>query len=394
MQLKKENTVGIAFVLASITALTPLAIDMYLPAFPAIAAGLGAREEAVQLSLTSFFIGLAIGQLVYGTLADRFGRKIPLFGGLLLASVASLLCATAESIDTLIAMRFLQAFGVCAGAVIARAVVRDLFNAREGARFFSLLMAIMGVAPILAPLAGAYVAGTLGWPWIFNLIAGFGFFALAISSVFLPETHGPNPGVLFTRAFHTYADVLKNRSFLKYAMAGGAANGGMFAYITGSSLVIQNHFGMSPDFFALAFGFNAFGLIGLTQLNRVLLARYELSQILSMGLVLILLASAGLMAVAIADGPLWLFLVPLFFYIASLGILMPNNMAAAMESEGARAGSASALSGSLNFTIAFAASAVIGQFEASSAVPLATVMTVLAVISFIFTKLPETKSNP
>jgi len=389
MKLSSENTFGLALILGCVTAMTPLAVDMYLPAFPTIAEDLKAPPAGVQLSLTSFFIGLAVGQLCYGPAADKFGRKIPLLVGLLIASLASLLCATAPTMDALIVYRFLQALGVCSGAVIARAIVRDVFEPREGARFFSLLMAIMGVAPILAPLGGAVVAATLGWPWIFNLISAFGFMALFATALLLPETHEGNSGVRFSRVFHTYADILKNRSFLKYALAGGIANAGMFAYIAGATLVIQGHYGMSPGFFAVAFGSNAFGLIGLTQLNRYLLQRHPFSAILKVGFSLLLFAGIALMVAGAFDAPLFVFLVPLFLFLASLGMVMPNSMAGALATEDTRAGAASALSGALTFSSAFLSSAVVGALPDKTPLALASVMGSCAVIAFLISRLPE-----
>ncbi|NVJ99890.1 MAG: multidrug effflux MFS transporter [Alphaproteobacteria bacterium] len=394
MRLKSSNTLGLAFILGSVTAMTPLAIDMYLPAFPAIADDLGAVPTGVQLSLTSFFIGLALGQLIYGPLADKYGRKKPLIGGLLIAALTSFLCATAPSIDALILYRFLQALGVCAGAVIARAIVRDLFDPKEGARFFSLLMAIMGVAPILAPLAGSVVSVYLGWPWIFNIIGGFAFMTLAGIVIFLPETHEGNSGVRLGRALHTYADILKNRTFLKYALAGGFANAGMFAYIAGASFVVQDYFGTSPTFFAIAFGSNAFGLIGLTQLNRRLLAKHAFPAILRVGFMVLLASGIALVAAGALGAPLWLFLAPMFFFIASLGMVMPNSMAGALATEDTRAGSASALSGSLTFLAAFLSSAAVGALPEKTPIALALVMGACALAAFSLSRLPDDPRHP
>lgn len=394
MRVSRENTLALAVILGSVTAMTPLAIDMYLPAFPTIADDLKTAQSGVQLSLTSFFIGLAIGQLFYGPVADKYGRKLPLMIGLMIASLASFLCASAPTIDALIAYRFLQALGVCAGAVIARAIVRDLFTPKEGARFFSLLMAIMGVAPILAPLLGSGVTAYLGWPWIFNIIAGSGFLALFAVAVFLPETHAGNPGIRFSRTFHTYGSILGNRTFLKYALAGGLANAGMFAYIAGASFVLQEHFGTSPTFFAIAFGSNAFGLIGLTQLNRYLLNRHSFPSILKVGFALLLLSGIVLVFAGFMDAPLWLFLLPLFIFIASLGMVMPNSMAGALATEDTRAGSASALSGSLTFMAAFASSAAVGAMADKTPFALALVMGTCALMAFLVSRMPDDPRHP
>lgn len=389
MILSKKNTLGLALILGSATATTPLAVDMYLPAFPAIADSLNSPESEVQLTLTSFFIGLALGQLIYGPIADRFGRKKPLLVGLLLASIASILCATAVNVEELIALRFLQALGVCSGSVVARAVVRDMFTPKEGMRFYSLLIAIMGVAPILAPIGGTFVATLAGWEWIFGVIAAIGFITIASVLIFLPETHEGNPGVRFSRVFHVYGDILMNRTFVKYALAGGIANAGMFAYIAGASFVIQVYFGRSEEFFAIAFGSNAFGLIALTQLNRFLLKRMSFAAILKIGFSLLLVAGIAVLTAAILEAPLWIFLIPLFVFISSLGMVMPNSTVGAMATEETRAGSASALSGSLTFSAAFASSAAVSATEPTTPLSLAVVMCSCAFLAFLLSRIPE-----
>ncbi len=389
MSLSKENTLGIALILGSVTATTPLAVDMYLPAFPAIADSLGAAKSDVQLTLTSFFIGLAIGQLIYGAVADRIGRKKPLIGGLILASVASLLCATANTVDQLIALRFLQALGVCAGAVVARAMVRDMFTPKEGARFYSLLMAIMGVAPILAPLGGSLVVALGSWEWIFGIISAFGFITVAAVALLLPETHEGNPGVRFSRVFHIYGSILMNRTFVKYALAGGIANAGLFAYIAGASFVLQVHYDMSPGLFAIAFGANAFGLIGLTQVNRYLLKRHSFAAILRVGFTVLLTTGLALLTAGLLSAPLWVFLLVLFLFLSTLGMVMPNSTAGAMATEDMRAGSASALSGSLTFSAAFVSSGAVSATEPTTPLSLAVVMSSCAFLAFLLSRIPE-----
>lgn len=389
VQLSSKNTLGLALILGSVTAMAPLAIDMYLPSFPQIAQNLRVDTSEVELSLTAFFIGLSTGQLFYGPLSDRFGRRWPLTLGLLLAAIASFLCATADTIEFLIAARFIQALGVCAGMVISRAVVRDMFNHNDAARFFSLLMLIMGVAPILAPLLGGYVAKFFGWHAIFQAIGGFAFLAMAAVLVFLPETKGANAGVRLSRALHTYVDILKNTAYLRYALAGGAANAGMFAYITGSPFVVINYYGVPAEQFGLVFGTNAAGLIGMTQVNRLLLKRYHFDQVLRVGYTLILLSALAAITVALVDGPLVAFLATLFMFLASLGIIMPNSTAGAMSEEGERAGSASALTGSLSFWFAFLSSGTVGFIKADSALPLACVMGACALASMVFSYLPS-----
>ena len=384
MRLSKQNILGFTLMLGCVTALTPLAIDMYLPSFGAISRHFDASQSDVELSLTVFFIGLAIGQLIYGPLADRFGRRRPLIVGLMIASLTSFGCAMVPNIHDFILLRFLQAFGVCAGAVISRAIVRDMFEPVEVARFFSLLMLVMGVAPILAPIMGAQLALHFGWPAIFEFIAGFGFLCLVAVVILLPETRGPNPGVRLTAALSTYRDILRDKRFTGFSLAGGAAMAGMFAYITGSSFVLIDHFGVAPENFGFVFGANAAGFIFVTQINRALLKRHSYEKILGNAVKLHLLAAVALVVAAASNAPLALFLAPLFVFIASLGMIAPNAMAGALSGEGARAGAASALAGSLQFSLSFFSSGLIGIMHAASPLPLCLVMVSCATISVFF----------
>ncbi|WP_068308408.1 Bcr/CflA family multidrug efflux MFS transporter [Kordiimonas lacus] len=383
MKLSSKNTVGLALILGSVTALTPLAIDMYLPAFGLIAEHFGAGQSDAELSLTVFFIGLALGQLMYGPLADRFGRKPPLVIGLALASAATFTCALVPTISDFILLRFLQALGICAGAVISRAIVRDMFEPVEVARFFSLLMLVMGVAPILAPILGAQVALAFGWQAIFYFISGFGFLALLAITLLLEETHQPNPGVQLLRALSTYRDILRNRTFTGYALAGGAALAGMFGYITSAKFVLVDHFGVSPEHFGFFFGANAAGFIVMSQVNRWLVQRYSFHQILRVALPVVLLSALGLLTATLTEAPLPVFIIPLFTFIAVLGVVAPNTMAGALADEGHRAGAASALAGSLQFSLSFVSSGIIGITEATSPLLMCLVMTACAALSLL-----------
>lgn len=380
MRLSSDNTLGLALILGSVTALTPLAIDMYLPAFGLISDHFGAGQSDVEFSLTVFFIGLALGQLLYGPLADRFGRKRPMLVGLTLAAGASFACAFVPTISDFVALRFLQAIGICAGAVISRAIVRDMFEPIEMARFTSLLMLVMGVAPILAPILGAQVALTLGWQAIFHIIGAIGFLCLLSIAMLLPETHEPNTGVRLSRALSTYADILKSKRFTGYALAGGAALAGMFAYITSAKFVLIDYFGVAPEYFGLFFGANAAGFIILTQVNRALLKTRGFDSILRFAFPILGLAAAALLVAAYFDAPLWLFVPPLFTFIAILGMIAPNTMAGALADEGHRAGAASALGGSLQFSLSFFSSGIIGITEATSPMIMCGVMAGCALI--------------
>lgn len=387
MHLSKENTAGLALLLGSVVALMPLAIDMYLPAFGAIGAHFNTAQSQVELSLTVYFIGVALGQLVYGPLADRFGRRIPLVIGLAIAAITSVACAMAPSVEMLIVSRFFQALGMCAGGVISRAIIRDMFEPIDVARFFSLLMLVMGVAPILAPIVGAQLAIHFGWQSIFLLIAAVCVIDILSVSFLLPETHEGNPGVRLSSTFSTYRDILRDKRFIGYSMAGGAAFSSMFAYITGASFVLIDYYGVPPEQFGYYFGANALGFIIMSQMNRLLLRHFSYKTIFRVALKVLLVAGLVLAVCGLVGVPLWLFLIPLFIYVASLGVVSPNGMAGALEGEARRAGAASALAGSLQFSMSFIFSGAVGIIHATDPLPLCLIIAGGAIIANLFARM-------
>lgn len=349
----------VVVVLALLTMFGPLSIDMYLPAFGDIAASYGTESNRVELSLTSFFLGLFIGQLLYGTASDKWGRKPPLYFGLTIYILSSLACAYAPNLESLIVLRFLQAIGSCAGLVIARAMVRDLYTPQASAQVFSFLILVMGIAPILAPLAGAYVTKAFGWQAIFLIVAALAVACMAIVHIRLPETRAFNGAVRMRRSLPIYWDVLKDRGFLRYSLAGGVAQSGLFAYITGSPLVFIEHFGLDPTHYSWLFGFNAIGIIGMAQFNAWLLRRRDARKILNKSLPVLALISIVTIALGLLNANFWLVLFVVFAYVSTLGMVFPNAMAGALAEQQERAGSASAVTGSLQFLIAGIISAVV-----------------------------------
>lgn len=364
----------IILILGVLSALGPLSIDMYLPAFAAIGADFGVAVDRVELSLASYFLGLSLGQIFYGTLTDRYGRKKPLYAGLAIYVIAAAGCALARSIDQLIVLRFLQALGACAGAVISRAVVRDLFGHRESARIFSALLLVMGIAPIVAPLAGGFLVKYAAWPVIFWICAGFAALTLIALGMFLPESKAADPSVEFRRAFHVYAGIFRDREFLRNALAGGFAQAAMFAYITASPNVFINVFGVAEQNFGWLFGANAAGLILCAQINSRLTRSFRPDQILRVSISMIAVLGVVLVAVSLWGGGLWLTWAPLFLFISTLGVTFPNSTADALASQGVRAGSASALIGTIQFVLAAMASGMVSAFHEASAFPMAVTM--------------------
>lgn len=354
-----------------------MAIDLYLPGLPAIAAEFGAKPSTVQFTLASFFVGMALGQVIHGPLADRYGRKPPLYAGLALFVLASLGCALAANITTLILLRFAQAVSGCAGVVIARAVVRDRCDAHTSAKIYSLLMLVMGLAPILAPFLGGWILLFAGWRAIFVALALFGLACLVGVWRYLPETRPANAAIGggIGTALRGYGQILRDRRFTGYAFAGGFAQAGMFAYITGSPHVFIDLYGVPAHHYGWLFGLNAVGLIASSQYNRRLLRQESADSILRRANRWTVFAGLLLLAVAVIGwGGLPVLLVPLFVYMVSIGFTAPNAMANALAHQGARAGSASALIGTLQFGVATVASALVGLLGHGSALPMATVI--------------------
>ncbi|MGH8445286.1 MAG: multidrug effflux MFS transporter, partial [Solimonas sp.] len=381
---------------SAIIALGPFSIDMYLPSFPALQAHFGATPAAVQATLSTFFIGLAIGQLVYGPVADRYGRRRPLIFGLALYTVASFGCAFAPSIGGLAALRFLQALGGSAGMVVIRAMVRDRFEPQQMAQILSAMMAVMGIAPIIAPTVGGQIFALFGWQALFVALGLFSSLCIVVAWRQLPETiaqRSPHGFVGFARA---YLHMLRHRRFMGYALAGGTAQGAVFTYISVAAFVFIEAYQLTPTQFSLLFGLNAAGLIGASQLNTIALRRMPAQRVLRRAIATSAASSCVLLIDALTGfGGLYGIIVPLFFSVASLGFSFPNSTAAAMAPFGDRAGVASALLGTLQFAIGACTGAIAGALHNGTPVPMAAVMAscgVLAVI-FLFRLVPKPQAE-
>jgi len=380
---------GWLVILGALTAIGPLSIDMYLPAFPRIEADLHAAAGPAELTLATFFVGMAAGQLFWGPISDRFGRKPPLYFALGLFAIASLGCALVQSAEALTGWRLLQALGGSAGMVITRAMVRDRCTAREAARAFSLLILVMGLAPILAPLLGGWVSETLGWRFIFLLLAAFAGALLLAVGFGLGESHHPRHDTRHEPALHLggvlvgYGGLFRNRAFLGYTLSGGFAMAGMFAYIAGSPFVFIQLGGIAAADFGWFFGANALGFVLASQVNARLLKTREPTWLLRRSLWVPLVAGVSVLAVTAAGiFSLPLILAAVFVYVGSLGFIAPNASACALATHGQQAGAASALMGALQFGLATLAGVGISHFHDGSAVPLAAFMAVCGLAAF------------
>jgi MFS transporter, DHA1 family, multidrug resistance protein len=376
----------IILILGTLSTISPFSIDMYLPGFPAIAADLDTTIAQVQLSLTSYLVGISLGQLLYGPLLDRFGRKYPLYVGLSIYILASLGCSLISSVDALILMRFLQAVGGCAGMVAAQALVRDLFPVNQTAQAFSLLTLVIAVSPMVAPTVGGYVATAFGWHAIFIILAVIT--ALILLSIYfvLPEGKGPDPTLSLRPGpvLRNFFSVLRQPQFLVYALVGGIASSAPFAYIAGSPDVFMNLYQVSEREYGWIFAVLAFAMIGSTQLNHFLLKRFRSEQVIFVTLIYQSLTGLVLVYGTWAGWYGKIELIALMFvFLTGQGLTNPNASALSLAPFSRLAGSASALMGSFRMGMGGLTSAAVSLLHNGTPVPMVGVMTLCAIAGLV-----------
>jgi DHA1 family bicyclomycin/chloramphenicol resistance-like MFS transporter len=368
--------------LGFMTAVGSISIDMYLPAFPTIARELGDIRGGAQMTLAAFFIGLAIGQLVFGPLADRAGRKLPLLAGMTLYTAATIGCALSTGLVSFSVFRFLAALGGAASIVVPRAVVRDLATGQSAARMMAQLMLVMGLSPILAPALGGFILQWAGWRSIFWFQAIYGISNLALVGFFLPDTLPPERRVRhgLVSVLHRYIQVGRDRSFLPAALTVGFASATLFAYLGGSPQVFEAGFHVSPVLYGCIFGLNGFALIMGSQLNgRVIMARFGLDRTLTGAVRVMLAGTVYLAAIALLGfGGLAGTLAGLFVVLGCLGFIFPNGTVAVMARHHANAGVASALTGTFQFTLGAVSGMLVGELSDSTPRAMALIMLVAA----------------
>jgi DHA1 family bicyclomycin/chloramphenicol resistance-like MFS transporter len=382
--MTRKKYLSLILILGTLTALGPFSIDMYLPGFPAIARDLKATVAEVSLSLSSFFIGISAGQLLYGPLLDRFGRKKPLYVGLVVYILSSLACAFASSIDALIYLRFLQAIGSCAAAVASVAMVRDLFPVEDNAKVFSTLMLVVGVSPMVAPTVGGYVTAGFGWESVFLILAAMAVVILLAVVFGLPESGQPDKSLsLKPRPILTnFFAVLREPRFYTYALSGAVSFAGLLAYVSGSPLVFMEIYQVNEKQYGWIFAFLSIGLIGASQVNSLLLRRYRSEQIILTALccqVITALVFVGCTALGLLG--LFQTIAFIFIYLCSLGFTFPNASALALASFSRNAGSASALMGAAQMGFGALATVALSLFPSQTALPMAGVMAGSAVLA-------------
>ncbi|UII20425.1 multidrug effflux MFS transporter [Fulvivirga ligni] len=390
--MSKLQYFTLILILGLLSTISPFSIDMYLPGFPAIAKDLGSTIDKVQLSLTSYFIGISFGQLFYGPLLDRFGRKRPLYIGLVIYIIASVGCAYTNSVESLIFMRLVQAIGGCAGMVAAQALVRDLFPVEKTAQAFAMLVLVIAISPMVAPTLGGYLVASYGWHSVFLVLGAIT--ALIMVGVYftLPE------GQLADRSLSLrpkavargYWDVLSNRQFSVYAFAGGIATSAPFAYIAGSSDVFINIYGVSEKTYGWIFAILAFAMIGSTQLNHILLNHFTNRQVMKVaisyqvvtGLVMVAGTVMGFLNMYTLIGLL-------FIFLTGHGLSNPNAMALTLAPFSKNAGSASALVGAIRMGLGGLTSAAVSILHNGSTLPMVLVMAFCALAGLVILLMGE-----
>lgn len=392
-----KERLALAFLLGMLAILGPLNIDMYLPSFPEIADDLSASASLVQLSLTACLVGLTIGQLIVGPVSDAQGRRKPLLICIFLFALSSLFCALSPNITTLVAARFLQGFTASAGLVLSRAIVRDVFTGRELSKFFSLLMVITAVAPMVAPMTGGAILllPFATWHTIFHVLTIIGFLLVLLIALRLKETLPPEkriPSSIGT-SVKTMGSLLKDRSFMGYALTVGFIHGGSFAYVSGTPFVYQDIYGVSPQVFSILFGINGLAIIS----GSFIIGRFggiiHEKRLLRMAVITAMIATAVLLTMTIIHGPLATLVISIFVYMITIGMVLTSTFTLAMERQGHRAGSASALLGMLPLLLGSIVSPLVGINE-TTAIPMGAIMFVTAVIgSLAFFGLTKERAN-
>ncbi|MCK9859578.1 multidrug effflux MFS transporter [Paenibacillus sp. ATY16] len=382
---KKSNFIRQALLLGLFSTLGPFTIDMYLPAFPEIVEQLGSSASLVQFSLTACLLGLGIGQLVMGSLSDVYGRRIPLLISMAFYVASSLACAFSPNIVLLILFRFIQGVAASAGIVISRAIVRDLYSGHELTRFFSLLLLVGNLGPLVAPVAGSGVLSVTSWIGVFIFLAVLGIYLLSVTKWSLKETlpvdrRSPSN---FGQQLRNYGSLLRDRQFVGYMLAQGIMIAGVFAYVSGTPFIYQNIYGVSPTVFALLFGSNGVSLIIGSQIVGRLAHRVSERSLLLFGLCLALLASIIVVVVTLVQGPLFTLVIPLFIFVASIGITSTAAFPLAMESQANQAGSAAALLGVIPFLLGAVVAPLVGIAGEDTAVPLGIIILITSIAAML-----------
>ncbi|WFF38473.1 multidrug effflux MFS transporter [Moraxella nasibovis] len=372
-------------IMGVIIAIGPLAIDMYLPALPSMAEEFGVSTTSVARSVPAYFIGLVFGQLFYGPFSDRVGRVKPMYIGMAIFIVASVICAMTTNEWVLFVARTMQALGACVTGVVTRAAIRDTLSPVQSARAFSLMMLVMGVAPILAPTLGAAILQVADWHTLFWFLAAYGVLVIILTKLFLKETLAPENRNTrpMSETFIGYVDLLKDKTFVVPAVAAGLLQGSFFIYLSISSVLFMENYGLSERAFAIAFGANAFGFIALTQVNQFLTQKFRLVKLLRFGALIQVVSAVCLLLLGLMFGgqaSFVLVFLAIFCCIAGLGFTQPNAGAIALAFQKKRAGMAAAMQGALQFSVGIFGGLLLSLFDVNPVTKLGITATILTAI--------------
>ncbi len=384
--ITKKKYIKLILILGWLTALGPFSIDMYLPGFAGIAKDLNTSVANVSMTLSSYFIGISAGQLLYGPLLDRFGRKRPLFIGLIVYILASLGCVFVTDIDTFIGLRFVQAVGSCAATVASVSMVRDLFPVKDIPKVFSMLMLVVGLSPMLAPTIGGYITADYGWHTVFFILMCMGIVILFASQIVLPNTYLPDTSIsLKPRPIITnFIRIIKEPQFYTYAFAGAIAFSGLFTYVAASPIVFMDIFKVDAKTYGWIFAFMSLSFISASQVNSLLLRKFKSEQMIFGALISQTFIVILFLILSINDLlDLYGTIIMLFLFLACLGISNPNTAGLTLAPFARNAGSASALMGAIQLGLGAFVSFAVGIFVDNSVVPMVIIMTITTILAMI-----------
>lgn len=397
-QTKHISKSFLIVLLGLLAALSTLTIAMYIPGFHQMAADFKVDESKIAFTLTSYFIGITIGQLIYGPIIDHFGRKKPLIISLLVYIITSVLCSVADSLDMMIAVRFLQALGASAGMVSALAIITDVFEPQKRAKAFSLVMTVLGVAPVVSPTLGSFFVASYNWESVFYALTGYGVILTFTVFFFLPETMPyQSTGKLDAKnVLKNYATVVKNKTFSLYAVGGSLANSVIFTFVAASPAVFMGHYKVAPKQFALLYGITTIGAMAGNYLNGILVKKIHYQKMMIIGSVtlLVLTVSFSVTAYLMNDFPVELLIAGLFFILLSVGLIYPNTVTSALAPFKKLSGSASAMNGSLMMGMSALLTAVVGAFGSAVPVTMFTIMAVVGLLVVVFLQIAKRFGQP
>lgn len=380
-----------------LAALSTLTIAMYIPGFHQMAADFRVDESQIAFTLTSYFIGITIGQLIYGPIIDHFGRKKPLLISLIIYVLTTVVCSVADSLDMMITVRFLQALGASAGMVSALAIITDVFEPQHRAKAFSLVMTVLGVAPILSPTLGSFFVASYNWESVFYALTGYGLIVLVLVFFFLPETilYQSKERLSGKLIMKNYGKVIRNKIFLLYAIGGSLANSVIFAFVAASPAIFMGFYKIPPKQFALLYGISAAGAMAGNYLNGILVKKIHFKKMMIFGSVILLVLTTAFAAVAylMKDFPFELVVVALFLILLSVGLIYPNTVTSALSPFKELSGSASAMNGSFMMGMSALITAVVGVLGKPAPFTMFAIMMGASILVIVFVQLGKAQDK-